>query len=108
METRFCLIIISSPVLCNSSIFASNGGFLLTCEPLRYVTYVTYLDCCRVKKGGPNPVSNPVLAALLEKFKELDVPKDILERNIKRASEKGQEAFLEKTYEVAITFFYFF
>ncbi|GKC41725.1 probable transcriptional regulatory protein, partial [Tanacetum coccineum] len=53
-----------------------------------------------VKKGGPNPVSNTSLAAILEKAKELDVPKDILERNIKRASDKGQEAYIEKVYEV--------
>ncbi|XP_022730551.1 probable transcriptional regulatory protein At2g25830 isoform X2 [Durio zibethinus] len=53
-----------------------------------------------VKKGGPNPISNTVLAAVLEKAKELDVPKEILERNIKRASEKGQEAYIEKVYEV--------
>ncbi|GLU01453.1 hypothetical protein SLE2022_187600 [Rubroshorea leprosula] len=53
-----------------------------------------------VKKGGPNPMSNTVLAAVLEKAKELDVPKEILERNIKRASEKGQEAYIEKIYEV--------
>ncbi|XP_078431887.1 yebC-like protein [Wolffia australiana] len=53
-----------------------------------------------VKKGGPNPVSNSVLGSVLEKAKELDVPKDIVERNIKRASEKGQEAYIEKLYEV--------
>ncbi|XP_068638749.1 probable transcriptional regulatory protein At2g25830 [Aristolochia californica] len=53
-----------------------------------------------VKKGGPNPISNIVLAAVLQKAKELDVPKDIMERNIKRASEKGQEAYIEKFYEV--------
>ncbi|XP_021911972.1 probable transcriptional regulatory protein At2g25830 isoform X2 [Carica papaya] len=53
-----------------------------------------------VKKGGPNPVSNMVLAAVLEKAKELDVPKEIVERNVKRASEKGQEAYIEKVYEV--------
>ncbi|KAI3868866.1 hypothetical protein MKX03_036395 [Papaver bracteatum] len=53
-----------------------------------------------VKKGGPNPVSNTLLATILEKAKELDVPKDILERNIKRASEKGQEAYIERLYEV--------
>lgn len=47
---------------------------------------------CSVKKGGPSPISNAVLAAVLEKAKELDVPKKILERNIKRATEKGQEA----------------
>ncbi|CAI0409615.1 unnamed protein product, partial [Linum tenue] len=53
-----------------------------------------------VKKGGPNPISNTALAAVLEKAKELDVPKEIMERNIKRASEKGQEAYIEKIYEV--------
>ncbi|XP_071709250.1 probable transcriptional regulatory protein At2g25830 [Rutidosis leptorrhynchoides] len=53
-----------------------------------------------VKKGGPSPVSNTALAAILEKAKELDVPKDILERNIKRASDKGQEDYIEKVYEV--------
>ncbi|KAJ0260258.1 transcriptional regulatory protein [Hirschfeldia incana] len=53
-----------------------------------------------VRKGGPNPVSNTVLATILEKAKDLDVPKDIVERNIKRASEKGQEDFIEKIYEV--------
>ncbi|CAK8568872.1 unnamed protein product [Lathyrus sativus] len=53
-----------------------------------------------VKKGGPNVMSNSALAAVLEKVKELDVPKDIVERNIKRATEKGQEAYIEKIYEV--------
>ncbi|XP_024025287.1 probable transcriptional regulatory protein At2g25830 isoform X2 [Morus notabilis] len=53
-----------------------------------------------IKRGGPNPVSNIALAAVLEKAKELDVPKDILERNIKKASEKGQETYIEKIYEV--------
>ncbi|KAI5669291.1 hypothetical protein M9H77_19144 [Catharanthus roseus] len=53
-----------------------------------------------VKKGGPSPVSNTALAALFEKVKELDVPKEIVERNIKKASEKGQEAYIEKFYEV--------
>ncbi|KAK2661737.1 hypothetical protein Ddye_000311, partial [Dipteronia dyeriana] len=51
-----------------------------------------------VKKGGPNTTSNTLLAALLEKFKELYV--EILECNIKIATEKGQEAYIEKIYEV--------
>ncbi|PIN10544.1 hypothetical protein CDL12_16871 [Handroanthus impetiginosus] len=53
-----------------------------------------------VKKGGSSPVSNSALAALFEKAKELDIPRDIIDRNIKRASEKGQEAYIEKFYEV--------
>ncbi|KAK9131110.1 hypothetical protein Sjap_011597 [Stephania japonica] len=55
-----------------------------------------------VKKGGPSPISNTVLATVIEKAKELDVPKDIVERNIKRASEKGQEAYIEKFYEARL------
>ncbi|KAE8732615.1 putative transcriptional regulatory protein [Hibiscus syriacus] len=38
-----------------------------------------------IKRGGTNPASNTVLAAVIEKAKELDIPKEILERNIKRA-----------------------
>uniref|UniRef100_A0A7N0V7D9 Uncharacterized protein n=3 Tax=Kalanchoe fedtschenkoi TaxID=63787 RepID=A0A7N0V7D9_KALFE len=53
-----------------------------------------------IKKGGTNPMSNTTLAALIEKCKELDIPKDIVDRNIKRATEKGQEAYIEKVYEV--------
>ena len=53
-----------------------------------------------MRKGGPNPISNPALATILEKAKELDVPKDIVERNMKKASEKGQEDYIQKFYEV--------
>lgn len=60
-----------------------------------------------VKKGGPSPISNMTLAAVLEKAKELDVPKEILDRNIKRASEKGQEAYIEKIYEVGVCIYNF-
>ncbi|XP_047045368.1 probable transcriptional regulatory protein At2g25830 [Lolium rigidum] len=53
-----------------------------------------------IKKGGPSPSSNTALAAILEKVRELDVPKEVVERNIKRASEKGQDTYIEKVYEV--------
>ncbi|OAY82150.1 putative transcriptional regulatory protein [Ananas comosus] len=53
-----------------------------------------------IKKGGPNPSSNTNLATILEKARELDIPKEIVERNIKKASEKGQETYIEKFYEV--------
>ncbi|KAK1311628.1 putative transcriptional regulatory protein [Acorus calamus] len=79
----------------------SAEGLLLVHEPEEPVTVSSAAETkSRVKKGGPNPISNMVLAAVLEKAKELDVPKDILERNIKRASEKDQEAYIEKVYEV--------
>ena len=60
------------------------------------------IELFSVKKGGPSPISNTVLAALLEKAKELDVPKDILERNIKRASEKEQEAWSNESFGLCI------
>lgn len=53
-----------------------------------------------IKKGGPSPSSNTVLAAVLQNARELDVPKEIVERNMKKASEKGQDTYIEKFYEV--------
>ena len=44
---------------------------------------------------------------MLEKARELDVPKEIVERNIKRASEKGQETYIEKFYEVIVALDFF-
>ncbi|GJN14971.1 hypothetical protein PR202_gb01853 [Eleusine coracana subsp. coracana] len=57
-----------------------------------------------IKKGGPSPSSNTALAAILEKARELDIPKEIVERNIKKASEKGQDTYTEKVYEVVYGF----
>lgn len=76
------------------------------CESMtkRIICFFSFvISSFSVRKGGPNPVSNTVLATILEKAKDLDVPKDIVERNIKRASEKGQEDFIEKIYEVYIS-----
>jgi len=81
------------------SLLDSTSYFVMDICLLEKVSSVG-LSSCSVKKGGPNPVSNTTLATILDKAKELDVPKDIVERNIKRASEKGQEAFIEKIYEV--------
>jgi len=53
-----------------------------------------------IKRGGPNPDSNTALAIVLEKAKQLDVPKEIVDRNLNKALEKGQEAYIEKIYEV--------
>lgn len=43
-----------------------------------------------VKAGGPDPVANSKLGDLLKQAKDLGVPKDLLDRNIKRASDKSQ------------------
>ncbi|KAL6851600.1 hypothetical protein ACP4OV_020164 [Aristida adscensionis] len=55
-----------------------------------------------IKKGGPSPSSNMALAAILEKARELDIPKEIVERNIKKASEKDQDTYTEKIYEACM------
>lgn len=51
--------------------------------------------CCRVKQGGPDPVANSKLSDLLKQAKDLGVPKDIIERNIKKASDAKQGDFQE-------------
>ncbi|KAK4760800.1 hypothetical protein SAY87_005693 [Trapa incisa] len=85
-------------------LFAWAGGLarLLEERVLKTRRRQNYIEELEKKSflRGPNPISNTALVAVLEKAKELDVPKDILERNIKRASEKGQEAYIEKIYEV--------
>lgn len=52
-----------------------------------------------VKAGGPDPVANSKLSDLLKQAKDLGVPKDIIERNIKKASDAKQGDFQECTYE---------
>ena len=53
-----------------------------------------------VKEGGPSPAANAALAQLLQQAKDTDVPRDIIDRNMKKATEKGQQDFVELTYEV--------
>ncbi|KAG6547593.1 hypothetical protein Mapa_011042 [Marchantia paleacea] len=53
-----------------------------------------------VKEGGPNPTGNAALAVLLQTAKQYDVPKEIIDRNIKKASDKSQADFVDMTYEV--------
>ena len=53
-----------------------------------------------VKQGGPDPKSNPKLRLALAKAKDVNLPSDNIERNIKKAMSKDQEAFMEITYEL--------
>jgi YebC/PmpR family DNA-binding regulatory protein len=53
-----------------------------------------------VKLGGPDPKSNPRLRLAIQKAKESNVPNDIVERNIKKASSQDQADFTEMTYEL--------
>eukprot|EP00200_Dunaliella_tertiolecta_P001201 CAMPEP_0202367312 /NCGR_PEP_ID=MMETSP1126-20121109/17579_1 /ASSEMBLY_ACC=CAM_ASM_000457 /TAXON_ID=3047 /ORGANISM="Dunaliella tertiolecta, Strain CCMP1320" /LENGTH=269 /DNA_ID=CAMNT_0048962547 /DNA_START=109 /DNA_END=918 /DNA_ORIENTATION=+ len=52
-----------------------------------------------IKSGGPDPASNSLLADLLKQAKDAGCPKDIIERNTKKATDKSQADFQSCTYE---------
>lgn len=53
-----------------------------------------------VKLGGPDPKSNPRLRLALLKAKDVNLPNDVIDRNIKKASSVDQADFIEMTYEL--------
>ncbi len=53
-----------------------------------------------VKLGGGDPKNNPRLRLALTKAKENNLPNEIIERNIKKASSIDQADFTEMTYEL--------
>ncbi|WP_100615729.1 YebC/PmpR family DNA-binding transcriptional regulator [Confluentibacter citreus] len=52
-----------------------------------------------VKEGGPDPLSNSRLRAVIQNAKAVNMPKDNVERAIKKASEKGQGDYKEVIFE---------
>lgn len=52
-----------------------------------------------VKEGGPDPVSNSRLRAVIQNAKAVNMPKDNVERAIKKATEKGQGDYKEVIFE---------
>jgi len=52
-----------------------------------------------VKSGGPDPQSNSRLRVLIQNAKAANMPKDNVERAIKKASSKDQADFKELVYE---------
>ena len=52
-----------------------------------------------VKEGGPDPASNSRLRAVIQNAKSVNMPKDNIERAIKRASDKSQGDFKEILFE---------
>jgi YebC/PmpR family DNA-binding regulatory protein len=53
-----------------------------------------------VKAGGPDPKNNPRLRLAIQKGREGNLPNDVIERNIKKASNADQADFIEMTYEL--------
>ena len=51
------------------------------------------------KGGGPDPDSNPRLRAVINNGKAVNMPKDTIERAIKKAMGEGSENYDEITYE---------
>ncbi|ASB49685.1 YebC/PmpR family DNA-binding transcriptional regulator [Alkalitalea saponilacus] len=52
-----------------------------------------------VKSGGPDPVANPRLRVLMQNAKAANMPKDNVERAIKKATSKDQADYKEVVYE---------
>jgi YebC/PmpR family DNA-binding regulatory protein len=52
-----------------------------------------------VKSGGPDPDGNPRLRALMQNAKAASMPKENVERAIKKATEKDQGDYKEMLYE---------
>ena len=52
-----------------------------------------------VKEGGPDPDSNSKLRAVIQNAKAENMPKDNIERAIKRATSKDQEDYKEVVFE---------
>ena len=63
-------------------------------------TRVTKEIITAVKVGGPDPEANPRLRLALQKAKVVNLPKDNIERNIKKASSADQSNYEEITYEL--------
>ncbi len=53
----------------------------------------------RAKEGGADPDTNLELTHLIERAKKDDVPNDVIERNLKKAVEKGGEDYEYVRYE---------
>ncbi len=53
-----------------------------------------------VKQGGPDPKANTKLRLALQKAKTANVPCEVIDRNIKKASNADQADFTELTYEL--------
>ncbi|PWK17134.1 YebC/PmpR family DNA-binding transcriptional regulator [Xanthomarina spongicola] len=52
-----------------------------------------------VKEGGPDPASNSRLRAVIQNAKAVNMPKDNVERAIKKASDKNQGDYKEVIFE---------
>ena len=52
-----------------------------------------------VKKSGPDPINNSRLRSVIQNAKSVNMPKENIERAIKKASEQNSESYKELLYE---------
>lgn len=53
-----------------------------------------------VKQGGSDPKANSKLRLAIQKAKDVNMPNENIERNIKKAASSDQQDFMEMTYEL--------
>ncbi len=56
---------------------------------------ISHFIISAVREGGRDPYSNPSLRVAMEKAREADMPKESVERSIKRGAGEGEEGRLE-------------
>lgn len=53
-----------------------------------------------VKQGGADPKNNAKLKLVIQKAKDANLPNDVIDRNIKKASSKDAQDYFEMSYEL--------
>jgi len=79
-----------------------NNKLKMAKTALAYAKKASYIGkkvVIAVKSGGDDPETNRALASVLREANSLDVPKDVVERNIKKAMDPVTEDYKELTYE---------
>lgn len=53
-----------------------------------------------IRQAGPDPKTNNKLRLAIQKAKDVNVPNEVIDRNIKKAASPDQQDFIEMTYEL--------
>ncbi len=53
-----------------------------------------------IRQAGPDPKTNNKLRLAIQKAKDVNVPNEVIDRNIKKAASPDQQDFVEMTYEL--------
>lgn len=67
---------------------------MLAADPSVHATAVE--PWCSAKAGGADPEGNLALQQVIEQARKANVPKDIIERNLKRASDKDSATLTDE------------